>query len=239
MLEAADQYPQLQATLFVRAHASISRVTCGDGWILLFSDLEVRVYEFKALHSGTEGQEGPALLKLATGIIRLEEVEAVAEAAILRRPGIDPAEIRLAYRIGLAQRLALPRQPSTMIYRNLSRVSDADIDAAYASIIAKEAQPAFVEKLVGREYWVDYLKRRYPAEFSALTQQRQVRLDALETRHSEITPGYLKRFRHWTRSTKLNRRRWPYGFAQSNARRSICKESRSRSETGSGIDQLS
>lgn len=192
VLEAADQYPQLQATLFVRAHASISRVTCGDGWILLFSDLEVRVYEFKALHSGTEGQEGPALLKLATGIIRLEEVEAVAEAAILRRPGIDPAEIRLAYRIGLAQRLALPRQPSTMIYRNLSRVSDADIDAAYASIIAKEAQPAFVEKLVGREYWVDYLKRRYPAEFSALTQQRQVRLDALETRHSEITPGYLE-----------------------------------------------
>jgi hypothetical protein len=27
------------------------RVTCADGWILLFGDLEVSVYEFKALQA--------------------------------------------------------------------------------------------------------------------------------------------------------------------------------------------
>jgi len=123
-------------------------------------------------------------------MIRLDEVEAQAGEAIRQRPGVDEAEVRLAYRIGLAQRLMLPRQPVSMLYQGLSRVTDVDINRAYASIIAKESTPGFIDKLVAREYWVNYLKRKYLDEFSALAQAHQVRVEALESRHSDINEQY-------------------------------------------------
>jgi Leucine-rich repeat (LRR) protein len=192
VLDAAHEYPALQDELFSKAQAMRVRVTCGDGWILLFSDLEVSVYEFKALKAVAPEQQGAGLLKLATGMIRLEAVEGVANTAIARRPDIDPAEIRLAYRIGLARRLELPRQPSTMLYRNLAQVTKADIDAAYTQILEKEATPGFNEQLVDRKYWVDHLKRQYPDEFAALTARHQVKVDVLETQYPDINPQYLK-----------------------------------------------
>ncbi|NWE16491.1 NEL-type E3 ubiquitin ligase domain-containing protein [Pseudomonas yamanorum] len=191
VLEGAHAQPDLRDALFLRARASIEQVTCGDGWILLFSDLEVRAYEFKVLQTVSPGQEGLGLFRLARSIIRLEEVEATAETAIRQHPGIDQAEVRLAYRIRLAQRLELPRQPSTMIYENFSGVTPADIDSAYTRIIAGENTPAFTDKLVTRDYWVDYLKRQHPAEFSAMASGHAARVEALEAQHSDLNPAYL------------------------------------------------
>jgi len=70
------------------------RVTCADGWILLFGDLEVSVYEFKALQAVAPEQQGAGLFKLATGMIRLEAVEGVANTAIARRPDINPQYLK-------------------------------------------------------------------------------------------------------------------------------------------------
>lgn len=191
VLETAHQRPEVREMLFAKAAQATQTVTCGDGWSLLFSDLEIGVYEFKALNAVAPGEEGLSLFKLARGMIRLEEVEASAATAISQRPRVDPAEVRLAYRIGLAKRLELPRQPSSMIYQDLANVPQADIDSAYSRIIAGESAPAFADKLVARSYWVDYLKRKYPAEFAEQARQHNARVDALDARHADLNPQYL------------------------------------------------
>ncbi|MGC6373181.1 NEL-type E3 ubiquitin ligase domain-containing protein [Pseudomonas sp. K2I15] len=190
VVETSYQDADLRRLMFDKARALVHRATCGDGWALLFNELEVGVYEYNALKNVAPGQEGASLFRLARGMIRLDEVEAQAGEAIRQRPGVDEAEVRLAYRIGLAQRLMLPRQPVSMLYQGLSRVTDVDINRAYASIIAKESTPGFIDKLVTREYWVNYLKRKYLDEFSALAQAHQVRVEALESRHSDINEQY-------------------------------------------------
>ncbi|MGY2295105.1 NEL-type E3 ubiquitin ligase domain-containing protein [Pseudomonas yamanorum] len=190
VLEAAEQRPALREQLFGKARGMRINATCGDGWILLFSDLEVSAYEFKALETVEPGKEGAALFKLARSMIRLEQTEATASRVISLKPSVDPAEIRLAYRIGLAQRLELPRQPSGMLYRNLSQVKQADIDQAYASIIAREVTEAFTDDLIARQYWVDYLQKQYATDFTTLAQAQALKAEALEDRYPEFGAQY-------------------------------------------------
>lgn len=162
VLEAISRNPAMRRDLFARATALVPDVTCGDGRILLFNTLETRVLEFDALRVAEVGQDGAQLLKFARSMIRLEAVEGIAQTTIERRPDIDPVEIRLALRIGLAQRLELPRQPTGMLFGELSEVSQADLDRAYATIVDSENTPDFEEKLVGLEYWCNYLKKNTP-----------------------------------------------------------------------------
>lgn len=194
VLEALHENPQLRRDIFARATAILPNVTCGDGRILLFNELETSVHEFNTLAHVVPGQEGSALFRLAREMIRLEAVEAFAQADIQSRPRIDPAEIRLAYRIGLAQRLQLPRQPARMLYGALAQVTPAQIDQAYASVIAEEGTPAFLEHLVQREYWMDYLKRQYAQEFAALAVELEQRVDALDARYPDGGADYLREY---------------------------------------------
>lgn len=188
VIEAAGSDEQLRNELFIRAR---SGYTCGDGRILLFSDLEVKVLEFNALKAAPKEEQGRELLKLARGMFRLGKVEEIALAASRRNPRVDPAEIRLAYRIGLTERLELPGQPADMLYQNLSRVMPEDINAAYAEVIEAEHTPDFMTQLLGREYWVRYLKRKYPTEFEAVQRRRDVKFEALEARHPEFDEGHF------------------------------------------------
>lgn len=187
VLEAVEADAGLRSDVFTRAR---SQYTCGDGRILLFSNIEVKVYEFNVLKSVLAGEEGPALLKLSRGLFRLGQVEEIAQAAVNRHPRIDPAEIRMAYRVDLARRLDLPRQPKDMLYRNIAKVSAEELEAAYVAVLAAENTPAYVEQLLGREYWVDYLKHKYPQEFADMEQARQEQADELEDRHPDFGAAY-------------------------------------------------
>ena len=187
VLQAIESDAGLRSDIFARAG---SQYTCGDGRILLFSNIEVKVYEFNVLKSVVAGEEGPALLKLSRGLFRLGQVEEIAQAAVNRRPRIDPAEIRMVYRVDLAARLDLPRQPKDMLYRNAAQISAEEIEAAYVAVLAAENTPAYMEQLLGREYWVDYLRRKYPQEFAQLEQARQEQADELEDRHPDFGAAY-------------------------------------------------
>ena len=187
VLEAVEKDAGLRSDVFTRAR---SQYTCGDGRILLFSNIEVKVYEFNVLKSVLAGEEGPALLKLSRGLFRLGQVEEIAQAAVNRHPKIDPAEIRMAYRVDLARRLDLPRQPKDMLYRNIAKVSAEELEAAYVAVLAAENTPVYVEQLLGREYWVDYLKHKYPQEFADMEQARQEQADELEDRHPDFGAAY-------------------------------------------------
>lgn len=193
VLSAAYGDEALSERLMGIARASRHSVTCGDGRILLFNALEIEVYEFKALRSIDPTDRGRALLNLSRGLFRLDQLEAVARDRIRDNPRTDPAEIRLAYRIGLAQRLALPRQPRSMLYAAVSGVQPVDLEAAYTTIMAREQTPLFIEQLTARTYWVDYLHEQYPDEFAKLQQRLADKASALEDQYPEMNSQYLQR----------------------------------------------
>lgn len=192
VLEAISQNPAMRRDLFARATALVPDITCGDGRILLFNELETRVLEFDALRLAEQGQNGAQLLKFARSMIRLEALEGIAQTTIERRPDIDPVEIRLALRIGLAQRLELPRQPTGMLFGELSEVSQADLDHAYATIVDSENTSDFEERLVGLEYWCNYLKKKYATDFSSLARELEQKTAALDERYPDGGADYLR-----------------------------------------------
>ncbi|SEM48715.1 Leucine rich repeat-containing protein [Pseudomonas sp. ok272] len=205
VLHAVYDDEALRDELFSLARDLRVRETCGDGRILLFNDVELKVYEFNALKNIAPEHQGRELLKLSRGLFRLDKVEGVARAASRRNPSLDPAEIRLAYRIGLEQRLALPPQPKTMIYANLARVSAQDLDAAYAAVIAEEGQPEFVEQLLARPYWMPYLEERYAAEFLQLQQRYEVRGEALEEQYPDFDEAHFAAWEQMDSERKAER----------------------------------
>ncbi|MGE8185967.1 NEL-type E3 ubiquitin ligase domain-containing protein [Pseudomonas sp. NPDC086278] len=205
VLESAYGDEALSQRLMGLARALRHQVTCGDGRILLFNELEVEVFEFEALKSIAPEHKGRELLQLSRRLFRLAQVEEEAKVRIQLNPRIDPAEIRLAYRTGLAQRLDLPSQPKGMIYENLAKLNAADLEQAYTRIIAREQTPAFVEQLIARKYWRDFLEEKYPAEFSRVQQGFQAKATALEDSFPEFNQTYFLALRTLETANKAER----------------------------------
>jgi len=185
VLRVAHSDAGLRDTIFEMAR---SGATCVDGQILLFSDIEVKAFEFETAKSVSPGQQGSVLFRLGRSLFRLGEVEKIANRDIVQRQAqrrsTDPAEVRLAYRIGLAERLELPGQPRGMRYSG--NVSSAMLDAAHAEVIAAEESSAFIDDLVGHKYWSDYLKGKYPERFVQVREGFAVREDEVD----EAYPNY-------------------------------------------------
>ncbi|UII73842.1 hypothetical protein LVW35_11965 [Pseudomonas sp. HN11] len=194
VLEGAYADEALRERLMAIAQASRHTVTCGDGRILLFNALEVEVYEFNALKGIEPTQRGHVILRLSRSLFRLAQLETIAGERIRLNPHLDPAEIRLNYRIELASRLGLPPQPESMIYRNLSGLRQTDLDAAYAQVLQQEQTPAFIEQLNARPYWKEYLQQRYPDEFAEVQKTLDGKVEDLDEEFCEITPAYLERY---------------------------------------------
>nr|WP_180205439.1 NEL-type E3 ubiquitin ligase domain-containing protein [Pseudomonas sp. SbOxS1]NYU05538.1 hypothetical protein [Pseudomonas sp. SbOxS1] len=192
VIESAYADEALSERLMGLAKALRHQATCGDGRILLFNELEVEVFEYGALKSIAPEHKGRELLKLSRRLFRLSQVEEVASSRIATHPTTDPAEIRLAYRIGLARRLDLPDQPKGMLYANLAQVAAADLDQAYTRIIAQEQTTVFNDQLIARKYWRDYLEEKYPAEFTRVQQQFQEKNTALEDKYDEFNEAYFE-----------------------------------------------
>ncbi|MNJ11094.1 putative E3 ubiquitin-protein ligase ipaH7.8 [compost metagenome] len=181
VLAAANNSTRLRQELFeFVAHPH----TCGDGTILVFSQLEVMALVQEARESGTVVGAEHALMELARGLSRLDAVERIAlrEIAVRREAGrsVDEVEVRLAYRIGLAERLELPGQPRRMIYVGKAEVSQVLLDAAGTEVLEGETADALKASIVSRDFWVEFLKSRYRARFDEANRPYFSRLVALD-----------------------------------------------------------
>ncbi|SDX07512.1 C-terminal novel E3 ligase, LRR-interacting [Pseudomonas syringae] len=186
MIASASANRELRLQLFdLAAHPQ----TCGDGLALVFGDMEIRVSVFSIMSSAPESAQPLALFKMSRSLDRLDQVEKIAQRDIaLRhemRDPVDEAEVRLAYRIGLQAGLELPGQPRTMLFSNMARVTDADLEAAYTEIIAREGTREFFESLVAREFWMSYLEIRYAPDFEPVKMPFTKRLAELD----ELSPN--------------------------------------------------
>ncbi|WP_250965634.1 NEL-type E3 ubiquitin ligase domain-containing protein [Pseudomonas sp. CG7] len=183
MLEAASGSTELRRELFELAGAP----ACEDRAALSFSYLEIRlmIHNAKAAASGEE--EAATLLRLAKGLFRLDEVERIAlqdvqkrRDAIAARSDLTPAqrtrqlrnieevEVRLAYRVGLKDRLALPGQPEGGRFIHMGNVTSLMLDDAAKQVLALDDSPRLLQSIVGREFWIDFLKQQHQPAFEAL-----------------------------------------------------------------------
>ncbi|MGB3126035.1 MAG: NEL-type E3 ubiquitin ligase domain-containing protein [Pseudomonas sp.] len=186
VMEAAGSNTELRETLFAM---SSSHGTCNDGRLLTFTGLEIKVYVFSTLE-GIDPTDlalkGTALLSLSRRLFRLEQVEKLAASKMTALS--DPAEVRLQYLIGLKQRLDLPGVPERMRYA--TPISGAAMNAEAQAILDAEHTDGFYENLISRDYWVEYLEKKYADEFVALERSRDEKTDRLETEHPQIDDAY-------------------------------------------------
>jgi Leucine-rich repeat (LRR) protein len=169
VMDAAAGNAELREVLFA---SSNTHGTCVDGRILTFSGLESKVFTHNALLEVPAGRlavKGEALLKLSRQLFRLDKVDELATKAVARN-GRDEAEVRLGYRIALtsgwSDGLELPGQPTHMTYA--SGVTPGQLADARVEVINAEQSDGFFEDLIQRDYWVAYLKEKYPEEFRTL-----------------------------------------------------------------------
>ena len=183
MLEAASGSTELRRELFELAGAP----ACEDRAALSFSYLEIRLMIHNAKAAASGEAEAATLLRLAKGLFRLDEVERIAlqdvqkrRDAIAARSDLTPAqrtrqlrnieevEVRLAYRVGLKDRLALPGQPEGGRFIHMGNVTSLMLDDAAKQVLALDDSPRLLQSIVGREFWIDFLKQQHQPAFEAL-----------------------------------------------------------------------
>lgn len=203
VLETAALDSEFRATVF--AH-SIENETCVDRVSTLFSRFGYRVLLREALLA--EGAEKElALLKLMKSEVRLIELNDIAQTQIelqqaayetarrnaqlsvseIDRLKPDPLEVKLIYQVDLAKRLELLWQPAHMKFRNVAKVTPAQIEDAYQIVVNKEARPGFMAKqLLEQEPWKNHIESTYKASIktsNALFDQRYLELENLRETH--------------------------------------------------------
>ncbi|MBT9263508.1 hypothetical protein KKQ10_01335 [Pseudomonas sp. MG-9] len=163
VMEAAASNTELREIIFA---SSTTHGTCVDGRILTFSGLESKVFIHNVLLDLPERGatvRGKALLTLSRQLFRLDRVDELARAASARS-GFDEAEVRLGYRIGLTggweDGLELPGQPKNMSFA--SGVTPQQLLNARAEVVTAERSDRFLEYLIQRDYWMDFLKEQQP-----------------------------------------------------------------------------
>lgn len=163
--------------------------TCEDRMLLVLSQLETRALLFRAMQVAPAQAEA-SLLRLGRSLYRLDQVDAFAARHLQQMrqnpfQHIDDVEVYLAYRVNLAQPLDLPAQPYHMHYEAFSGVSSAQINQARGAILHGESNEALSASLAQREFWDEYLRKRYAARFEDLAAPFHERLEALEEQARE------------------------------------------------------
>lgn len=186
VLETAAQDATLRGQLDVMANDRLfgANQTCQDGARLIFSDIQVAVYSHQSLRGVAESQRTDVLFGVIRQLFRLNEVQAIADVEIARRESLgmplDHAEVRLAYRIGLADELGLPGQPHRMVWARLAAVDRGALLDARRRVLEAERGPAFLQFAVNDQQWNRRLRAAHEAGLAAATESVRGRMAALE-----------------------------------------------------------
>lgn len=186
MLDSVSANSELREHLFaLAAHPR----TCGDGVSIVFGELEIQVLIFDAKASTPLASQPAQLFKLARGLERLDQVERIAQediaARLLAGETVDQAEVRLGYRVGLANTLDLPGQPQSMLFDSLSGVNPGKLSAALQRIRDRERTAAFTQSLIQREFWMEYLEEHYAERFDPVKAPFTDRIVDLDSREDQ------------------------------------------------------
>ena len=186
VLEMAADNPSLRAELEVMANDRLfgADQTCEDGARLIFSDIQVAVYARSELQGVPEAQHTEVLFRVIRRLFRLNEVQTLADLEIASREArdmlVDEAEVRMAYRIGLASDLDLPGQPLSMAWSRLASVDRQAILEARRLVLEREAGDEFVNYAVADRRWNERLRAEHQADLARVTASIRAQMEALE-----------------------------------------------------------
>ncbi|WP_297832352.1 NEL-type E3 ubiquitin ligase domain-containing protein [Pseudomonas sp.] len=190
VLDAAAQDVELRVLLNVMAEEPIANRTCADGIRLQFNQMEVQVYTRNSLHGIPETERGPTLYRLMRQLYRLDEVDRIA---LINNQGRDAAEVRLAYRVSLAERLGLPQPPASMLYRVAASVSPEELLAVQTEVVANQHGAGFLSSAADRDFWVSWLRDQYAPDFAELQATFEEERVRLEDEFPELNDEYFNR----------------------------------------------
>src|SRR5690606_8533015 len=185
VLEAAAENAGLRAELEIMANDRLfgAHQTCQDGARLIFSDIQVAVYAEAALRDVPEAQHTEVLFGVIRSLFRLNEVQLIADVEIASREArgvrVDHAEVRMAYRIGLATELSLPGQPVSMVWDRVAAVEHRDILDAGRVIRQREAGPEFIEYALADRRWDERLRVAHRLDLERVTAPIRAEQEAL------------------------------------------------------------
>jgi hypothetical protein len=201
MLEGAAQDVPLREELFRMASNPES---CADAGAQIFNEMGIKVLIREAWLAGTPEEVESALVQLAKGKSRLDQVNDIARATVRRRLDagehfvvidedgemtgtIDEVEIYLAFQTGLAERLDLPWQSRGILFREVSEVTEAQIDQACESVLALEAGDGLVNRMIEQRFWRKYLKGRHAQAYAQNSLEFNARAEELLSRYTAGT----------------------------------------------------
>ncbi len=186
VLEFAAADPALRAELEIMANDRLfgADQTCEDGARLIFSDIQVAVYARSELQGVPDARHTEMLFGVIRKLFRLNEVQTIADLEIANREArgvlVDDAEVRMAYRIGLADDLNLPGQPLSMAWSRLASVDRQAILAARRQVLEREAGDEFVNYAVADRRWNERLRTEHQADLTRVTASIRAQMEALE-----------------------------------------------------------
>lgn len=190
VLGAAAEDAQLRQLLNAMAEEAIASRTCGDGVRLEFNQMEVQVFARDSMRNIPEAERGPGLYRLARRLYRLDEVDRLARLNCLGR---DEAEVRLAYRLRLAESLDLPLPPARMLYRTAAAVTADELQTVEATVLGSQGSPEFLSNLLNRDFWAGWLREGHAAEFEQLKTTFEAERARIEDEFPELDDAYLAR----------------------------------------------
>lgn len=187
VIDATGKDPALRDQLLSMAVKS----NCADSAATIFSHLEVAVEIDKVVRQSANAHDRAArLLKLGRSLFKLDYLATVAREHIKNEPRLDPVEVELAYRTGLAERLDLIGQPRHMRYASLSGVKTSDLNTAYSRVVAAQHSPEFLTYLSGRTFWVDFLREHHAKQFADLTEPFHQRMETAFDNQAKLGDQY-------------------------------------------------
>ena len=105
---------------------------------------------------------------------------------------VDRVEIRLAYRIGLKERLGLPGQPGQARYTGTAGVTVPMLDAAEQRVLSLDNSPQEFMATTQRDFWGAFLKTKYSDELLLDQEPLQARQEALDDAQQGMTSQEYK-----------------------------------------------
>ena len=160
--------------------------TCGDGVALTFNRMDAAKITLGA-ESGTYSTDD--LIKMRTGMFRLNALEKIAIRKVASLGSADEVEVILGFQTMLAERLELPGVSASMLYSQYAQITEGDLNVAVEKIRSLENRNEYVEFLGSWGPWQQALKRNHPAVFVDLdtkveTEQEQIAIQpAFTTDH--------------------------------------------------------
>lgn len=182
LLNGLGESTELREKVFLNTSAA---GTCGDGAMLLFSNMELMHRIHQTLARYGENRIDQELLGLAKQVYYLEQLDQFAENQIIRltteNRSPDPAEIVLFYRVRLREEFNLPVQIDQMLYSvHGYGVVEKDVQDARQMLLGLEGSVGLANAYRTRDFWVDYLERRFPEPFLTIKNVTRYKIGQLQ-----------------------------------------------------------